>query len=204
MDPHLPATVRSLASHSPSPSHSASASATSSLHKRKRASPSQSHAPPFSSSRDGALTSNDDLESISGRNNTSSSPYSSDEVVDEDEEDYDNAIRTFTSSRLDNTGNVRGRSNSKLKTESTVKVEAKESASVGAGGGVGGGQGSAAGLVVKEDNVKSIFTENIQTSGAYSAREENLKREVVLVSLSIADFQCILGTESSFWVSSPV
>lgn len=79
-----------------------------------------------------------------------------------------------------------------------MKVEAKESASVGAGGGVGGGQGSAAGLVVKEDNVKSIFTENIQTSGAYSAREENLKREVVLVSLSIADFQCILGTESSF------
>lgn len=34
-------------------------------------------------------------------------------------------------------------------------------------------------VVVKEDTVKSIFTENIQTSGAYSAREENLKREVL-------------------------
>ncbi|XP_039128969.1 histone acetyltransferase GCN5-like [Dioscorea cayenensis subsp. rotundata] len=33
------------------------------------------------------------------------------------------------------------------------------------------------GIVVKEDTVKGIFTENIQTSGAYSAREEGLKRE---------------------------
>ncbi|KAL1825977.1 hypothetical protein ACET3Z_012755 [Daucus carota] len=151
MDPHLPAPVRSLPSHTPSPSHSASASATSSLHKRKRASP---HAPPFTS------PSNDDLESISGR--TSSSD---EQVVDEDEDDYDAAIRTFTSSRLEKPGNA------KNKTENLAKVEAKE---------------SGAGLVVKEDSVKSIFTENIQTSGAYSAREENLKREEEAGQLTIA------------------
>ncbi|KAK1373073.1 Histone acetyltransferase [Heracleum sosnowskyi] len=162
MEPHMVAPVRSLPTHSPSPSHSASASATSSLHKRKRASP---HAPPFS----------DDLESISGRNNSSSSPSSSEEVVDEDEDDYDATIRTFTSSRLEN-GSRRG--NVKLKRENLVKVEVKESG--------GGGQVSAPGLVVKEDSVKSIFTENIQTSGAYSAREENLKREEEAGQLKVA------------------
>lgn len=39
------------------------------------------------------------------------------------------------------------------------------------------GPAVASGVTVKEDSVKSIFTENIQTSGAYSAREEGLKRE---------------------------
>ncbi|XP_076930602.1 histone acetyltransferase GCN5-like [Bidens hawaiensis] len=33
------------------------------------------------------------------------------------------------------------------------------------------------GLTVKDDAVKSIFTENLQTHGAYCAREESLKRE---------------------------
>ncbi|XP_076913345.1 histone acetyltransferase GCN5-like [Bidens hawaiensis] len=33
------------------------------------------------------------------------------------------------------------------------------------------------GLMVKDDAVKSIFTENLQTHGAYCAREEGLKRE---------------------------
>lgn len=40
------------------------------------------------------------------------------------------------------------------------------------------GVGSLSGIVVKEDLVKSIFTDNIQTSGAYCAREENLRLEV--------------------------
>ncbi|XP_022857025.1 histone acetyltransferase GCN5-like [Olea europaea var. sylvestris] len=78
---HLTAPGRSRSSQSISPSHSASASATSSIHKRKLA--SDDHAPPFPSSlsdtRDGALTSNDDLESISARarcgNGSSSSQY---------------------------------------------------------------------------------------------------------------------------------
>ena len=39
------------------------------------------------------------------------------------------------------------------------------------------------GVIVKEDATK-IFIENIKTDGAYSAREESLKREVSL-SLSV-------------------
>lgn len=55
-----------------------------------------------------------------------------------------------------------------------VKVETPEG---GKDGGGGGATAASGGGTVKEDTVKSIFTENIQTSGAYSAREEGLKRE---------------------------
>lgn len=76
----------------------------------------------------------------------------------------------------------------KLKTENlssaTVKIESSECGKDGGaqGSGAAGPTSSAAGssvpgIVVKEDASK-IFTENIQTSGAYSAREESLKREV--------------------------
>ncbi|KAM7496029.1 hypothetical protein LguiA_020443 [Lonicera macranthoides] len=177
---HLTATLRSRSSQSPSPSHSASASATSSIHKRKLA--SDDHAPPFPSSFDGALTSNDDLESISARGADSDSDEDSEEVVDDDEEEYDDSsMRTFTASRLENSsGGAPLARNTKMKTENSVKVEPSE---VGKdGGGVGTATGSAPvasvpGIVVKEDSVKNIFTENLQTSGAYSAREESLKRE---------------------------
>ena len=76
--------------------------------------------------------------------------------------------------------------NTKLKTEnSTVKIEnadggkeggAPGSRSVGPTGGAAAGGSSMAGISTKED-VK-IFTGNMQTKGAYSAREESLKREV--------------------------
>lgn len=104
-------------------------------------------------------------------------------MVDDDEEEYDDSsMRTFTASRLENSsGGAPLARNTKMKTENSVKVEPSE---VGKdGGGVGTGTGSAPvasvpGIVVKEDSVKNIFTENLQTSGAYSAREESLKREV--------------------------
>nr|GFC94638.1 histone acetyltransferase GCN5-like isoform X1 [Tanacetum cinerariifolium] len=51
------------------------------------------------------------------------------------------------------------------KLENTVKVEPREVAK------------DANGALVKEETVKSIFTENLQTSGAYCGREESLKRE---------------------------
>nr|GFB94470.1 histone acetyltransferase GCN5 [Tanacetum cinerariifolium] len=35
----------------------------------------------------------------------------------------------------------------------------------------------ASGVLVKQETVKSIFTENLQTSEAYCEREESLKRE---------------------------
>ncbi|KAL6502880.1 DeSI-like protein hag1 [Orobanche hederae] len=182
---HLTAPVRSRSSQSPSPSHSASASATSSIHKRKL--PPEDLAPPFppsfSDTRDGALTSNDDLESISVRGADGSD--SDDESDEEEEEEYDNSMRNFTSSRLEssNGGGLTAR-NTKIKAENSVKTENADVAKDGGGSNnnSGGGlvmglNGSIPGIVVKEDTVKSIFTDNIQTSGAYSAREESLKRE---------------------------
>jgi len=195
---HLTAPNRSRSSQSPSPSHSASASATSSIHKRKRAAAaaaSDDHLPPLAPSsfsadtRDGALTSNDDLESISARGADSDSDDAedSDAVVDDDEDEFDNdsSMRTFTAARLETTAGVSaagsGR-NAKIKIENTnVKIENSDSGKDGghtgtAAAGPAAAGSSAPGIVVKEDSVK-IFTENLQTSGAYSAREENLKRE---------------------------
>ncbi|XP_011026071.1 PREDICTED: histone acetyltransferase GCN5-like [Populus euphratica] len=196
---HLTAPNRSRSSQSPSPSHSASASATSSIHKRKRAAAvaaSDDHLPPLAPSsfsadtRDGALTSNDDLESISARGADSDSDDAedSDAVVDDDEDEFDNdsSMRTFTAARLETTAGVSaagssGR-NAKIKVENTnVKIENSDGGKDGGHTGTGAvgpaATGSSApGIVVKEVSLK-IFTENLQTSGAYSAREENLKRE---------------------------
>ncbi|MCE3216322.1 hypothetical protein HAX54_006131 [Datura stramonium] len=184
---HLTAPGRSRSSQSPSPSHSASASATSSIHKRKMA--SDDHAPPFPSSfsdtRDGALTSNDDLESISARGGgaDSDSEDDSEEVGDDDEEDYDaSSMRNFTASRLENSvAMVHSGRNTKLKSDNSVKIESSE---VVKEGGTGSGNiapptatGSVSGAAVKDESMKNIFTDNLQTSGAYTAREESLKRE---------------------------
>ncbi|KAG7565679.1 Acyl-CoA N-acyltransferase [Arabidopsis suecica] len=205
---HLNAANRSRSSQTPSPSHSASASVTSSLHKRKlaattaaNAAASEDHAPPSTSfppssfsadTRDGALTSNDELESISARgNDTDSDPDESEDIVvddDEDEfapeQDQDSSIRTFTAARLDSSSGVNGSTrNTKLKTESsTVKLESsdggKDVGSSVVGTGVSGtvGGSSISGLVPKDESVK-VLAENFQTSGAYIAREETLKRE---------------------------
>ncbi|XP_075492357.1 histone acetyltransferase GCN5 isoform X1 [Primulina tabacum] len=191
---HLTAPVRSRSSQSPSPSHSATASATSTIHKRKL--PPEDHAPPFppslSDTRDGALTSNDDLESISARGADSDSDEESEEVADEEYDD--SSVRNFTASRLENSNsagpNIGVVRNTKLKAENSVKVEPTDVGRDGgtanngnnsnvnsSGNAVAGTNGSVPGIVVKEDNVKSIFTDNIQTSGAYSSREESLKRE---------------------------
>ncbi|KAH0671450.1 hypothetical protein KY290_026957 [Solanum tuberosum] len=185
---HLTAPARSRSSQSPSPSHSASASATSSIHKRKMA--SDDHAPPFPSSfsdtRDGALTSNDDLESISARGGgaDSDSEDDSEEVGDDDEEDYDaSSMRNFTASRLETSvAMVPSGRNTKLKSDNSVKNESSEIAKE-AGTGCSGNvapptaTGSVSGAVVKDESMKNIFTDNLQTSGAYTAREESLKRE---------------------------
>lgn len=198
---HLTGTNRSRSSQSPSPSHSASASATSSIHKRKLA--SEDHVPPFPPSfsaetRDGALTSNDDLESISARGggaDSDSDDDSDDAVVEDDEDDFDNdsSIRNFTAARLDNSGAAGPASASasasaarttKIKPNATVKIENADNkdgvtaAGANAAGPAAGTIGnSTSGIVVKEDASK-IFADSIQTSGAYISREESLKREV--------------------------
>ncbi|XP_038881860.1 histone acetyltransferase GCN5 isoform X3 [Benincasa hispida] len=198
---HLTGTNRSRSSQSPSPSHSASASATSSIHKRKLA--SEDHVPPFPPSfsaetRDGALTSNDDLESISARGggaDSDSDDDSDDAVVEDDEDEFDNdsSMRNFTAARLENSGaggsasasaSASAARTTKIKPNATVKIE---NADINKDGGTGGGTnaaGSAAGttgnsvsgIAVKEDASK-IFADSVQTSGAYISREENLKRE---------------------------
>ncbi|XP_047253892.1 histone acetyltransferase GCN5 isoform X2 [Capsicum annuum] len=185
---HLTAPGRSRSSQSPSPSHSASASATSSIHKRKMA--SDDHAPPFPSSfsdtRDGALTSNDDLESISARGGDadSDSEDDSEEVGDDDEEDYDaSSMRNFTASRLENSvAMVPSGRNTKLKRDNSVKIESSEVVKEGGTGCCGNVAPPTAtvpvsGALVKDESMKNIFTDNLQTSGAYTAREESLKRE---------------------------
>ncbi|XP_075096808.1 histone acetyltransferase GCN5-like isoform X1 [Nicotiana tabacum] len=179
---HLTAPGRSRSSQSPSPSHSASASATSSIHKRKMA--SDDHAPPFPSSfsdtRDGALTSNDDLESISARGGgaDSDSEDDSEEVGDDDEEDYDgSSMRNFTASRLENSAPSGSGRNNKLKNDNSVKIESSEVVKEGSVTPPTAAAGSVSGAVVKDESMKNIFTDNLQTSGAYTAREESLKRE---------------------------
>ncbi|KAH7677152.1 Histone acetyltransferase protein [Dioscorea alata] len=199
MDGHSGAPVRSRTSQTPSPSHSASASASASSsvhHKRKF----HATVTPFSGPDAGALTSNDDLDSVSAReddeeDDTDDDDDEEEEVDEDDEEDEDHdSMRTFTAARLDGgAGPGGGGSNSSRsakppKPEPSVTVKAERPSAVekergGATGNASGQQTPAAtaglipGIVVKEDTVKGIFTENIQTSGAYSAREEGLKRE---------------------------
>ncbi|XP_021764323.1 histone acetyltransferase GCN5-like isoform X1 [Chenopodium quinoa] len=194
--------ARSRSSHShsqsQSPSHSSASvsAATSSLHhhphhnKRKRPPPpttTTNDAPPPSSFLSADTT--DDLDSISAAtpaDNSSDDAAAATPAYNDDDDDDDNdnfhpndssSIRTFTAARLD--GAPRSTKLSKVDGAS-VKVEVSDSAKDGAnsgGGAVPVGPANASGVTVKEDPVKSIFTENIQTSGAYSAREEGLKRE---------------------------
>ncbi|KAL5702144.1 histone acetyltransferase [Ranunculus cassubicifolius] len=169
--------IRSRTSQSPSPSHSASASVGSSVrNKRKLASDDNNHIPPS------FLTDLDNNNSVRGLD--SESDDESDEVLDDEEEEDDNenddSMRVFTNARLENNvkRNVKPKIESSLvKNESAVDTgkDTRGGGSVPAAVNVGG---SISGIVVKEDNVnKSVFTENLQTSGAYSAREESLKRE---------------------------
>ncbi|CAN6441147.1 unnamed protein product [Victoria cruziana] len=205
---------------SASPSHSASASVSSSAHKRKlnedlpsSSLPPHHHLPhphphhhhlypsSLSDTRDGALTSNDDLDSISARadSDPDSDSENEEEVeVEEEEEDDDDdeeedededSMRTFTAARLDNSSarNMKPKvENTPVKPEAeNVKEERSGPAAAPAAQTAAAATQSAAGIIVKDDPAKGIFTENIQTSGAYSAREESLKREMHLISGSV-------------------
>ncbi|KAI7726659.1 hypothetical protein M8C21_006127, partial [Ambrosia artemisiifolia] len=129
------------------------------------------------------------------------------DVVDDDEEEYDDSsMRNFTASRLENSNNNNNSAgqtvrNTKMKVESTVKVEVGEGGREGGGGGGVGSvstpaSGSGSGMVVKEDNnVKSIFTENLQTSGAYCGREESLKREEEAGTLKLIGLKNIFARQ---------
>lgn len=132
----------------------------------------------FSLSETGVMVSNDDLESISAREEEDDS--------EEDDDDAHDSMRTFTNVRVDMHNNGIGGSGSRIvkpRKSETVKMENFSENGVGKdnGGqlvGMTGSVGLMSGIVVKDDTVKGIFTENIQTSGAYCTREEGLKREV--------------------------
>ncbi|XP_078436762.1 histone acetyltransferase of the GNAT family 1 isoform X2 [Wolffia australiana] len=81
-----------------------------------------------------------------------------DEEEDEGDDDHD-SLRTFTAARLEGTNS---RSAKPPKSESLSAI---------------GETGAKDERGAKEEAAKGIFTENIQTSGAYCAREEALRRE---------------------------
>ncbi|XP_031487712.1 histone acetyltransferase GCN5 [Nymphaea colorata] len=198
---------------SASPSHSASASVSSSAHKRKlnedlpsSSLPPHHHLPhphphhhhlypsSLSDTRDGALTSNDDLDSISARADSDPDSDSEneeegeaeeeeedDEEEEEEEDEEEDSMRTFTAARLDNSSarNVKPKvENAPVKLEAeNVKEERAVPVAAPAAQTAAATVQSTAGIIAKDDPSKGIFTENIQTSGAYSAREESLKRE---------------------------
>ncbi|CAO2818843.1 unnamed protein product [Amaranthus hypochondriacus] len=197
LNPTTTTGARSRSSHShsqsQSPSHSSASvsAATSSLrhhsHHNKRKLPP----PPAATTIDAPPSSiisaenNDDLDSISA---ATPADNSSDDAAgatpadndDDDDDDNDNfppsnssSIRTFTAARLD----AAPRSSKLSKVDaSAVKVEVMDTVKDGANSGGGSTPIGNSGAVVKEDPAKNT-TENIQTCGAYSAREEGLKRE---------------------------
>nr|GEU53906.1 histone acetyltransferase GCN5 isoform X2 [Tanacetum cinerariifolium] len=126
-------------------SDSAFAYATSSLRKRK-----------LIASEDQAPL-NDDLESVSVRNELDDSEEFQEDVLNNDDEEEiydDSSMWNFTVMWLESSGGVGGGRNVKAKLENTVKVEPSEVAK------------DASGALVKEETMKSIFTKNLQTSGA--------------------------------------
>jgi len=186
-----------------------------------------SHPSSLSESRDGALTSNDDDDNLTGGNqsqldsmsagNTDGREDFDDEDDDDDEEDDDevegdeedqdhdpdadddsddghDSMRTFTAARLDNgapnSRNLKPKADAAgvavaaiVKTEpilDTVKEEkiSSNNNNVSANNAQVAPSGSAVLLnAVKEEANKPTSTDHIQTSGAYCAREESLKRE---------------------------
>nr|GEY93711.1 histone acetyltransferase GCN5 isoform X2 [Tanacetum cinerariifolium] len=154
-------------SQSPSLSHSASASATLSLRKRKLTA-SEDHAP-----------SNDDLESVSVRNESDDSEeFEKDVLNDDDKEEIydDSSMRNFTVTRLESSGGVGGGRNVKAKLGNTVNVKPSEVAK------------DASGALVKEETMKSIFTEMLG---------------LLRILLMFVMFQIIMTSLEIPWISRP-
>ncbi|CAA7399261.1 unnamed protein product [Spirodela intermedia] len=164
--------------HSP-PSHSASASASSSARqKRKYQATVSAVAPPIggpfavpeSGVGSAALASNDDMDSISAKEEEGDEYEDEEEDEDEDGDEDQDSMRTFTAARLEgqNAPGVSGGTVAQgQRSAGRMTGELPAQSSVGNAGGAS----------AKEEAAKGIFTENLQTSGAYCAREEGLKRE---------------------------
>ncbi|KAL9243032.1 hypothetical protein vseg_016972 [Gypsophila vaccaria] len=171
---------RSSQSQSQSPSHSAASAATSHHHHTKRklaASPSPSHAPPSLLSADAGDSDSDAAAALAA------TPAAAD-----DDDDDGSSMRTFTAARLDGAARTSKLSKVDGGGAAAVKVEAVE---VSKDGGERNSNSVAAATTtaVKDENgVKSVATENIPASGAYSAREESLRHEEDIGKLK---FECL-------------
>ncbi|KAL5697270.1 histone acetyltransferase [Ranunculus cassubicifolius] len=147
---HSIAPVRSRNSNSPSQSHSASASVCSSAQRRKLDSDDTASPFPFSNNN----------------SDTRDSALTSNTDLEEDSEEVgggggggegNSSIRVFRNARLQKKANLRSR---------------KAKGEIGGDEMVG-----CISAVVKEGGMQGLLVENIPKTGAYSAREENLKRE---------------------------
>ncbi|TVU31063.1 hypothetical protein EJB05_22730 [Eragrostis curvula] len=150
----------------PSPSHSGATSGGGASHRKRKLPPS--------SLSDATADEDDDTTAPSSPSTAPSSPSRpSSPSSSHSDDDDDDSMQTFTAARLDGApGSASGRP---PKPDSS-SVSAAAAAAAAASGGPKPDSGNAAAGDGKEDP-KGLFTDNLQTSGAYSAREEGLKRE---------------------------
>uniref|UniRef100_A0A0D9XJR0 histone acetyltransferase n=1 Tax=Leersia perrieri TaxID=77586 RepID=A0A0D9XJR0_9ORYZ len=149
----------------PSPSHSGATSGGGASHRKRKLPPS--------SLSDATADEDDDTTAPSSPSTSPSSPSRpSSPSSSHSDDDDDDSLHTFNAARLD--GAPASSSGRPPKPESST-VSAAAAAAAAAAAPKPDGASAAAGDG-KEDP-KGLFTDNIQTSGAYSAREEGLKRE---------------------------
>ncbi|KAJ6829488.1 histone acetyltransferase GCN5 [Iris pallida] len=201
-----PVRSRTSQSPSPSHS-TASASASSSVHhKRKFPPPDVISAKEYDEEEEETEMDEEEEEEIE-EEEEEEEPEEEEIDDDQDEENNNtnnnSSMRTFTAARFDAAApqsNLRSvakppknepgasittaasaASAAGIKVEGVVgAVKEEGGGSVGPAGGPAaavGGLNIIPGIMVKDDPAKGIFTDNIQASGAYSAREEGLKRE---------------------------
>lgn len=146
----------------PSPSHSGATSGGGASHRKRKL-------PPPSLS-DATADEDDDTTAPSSPATSPSSPSRpSSPSSSHSDEDDDDSLTTFTAARLDAAPASSSGRPPKPDSSSASAITAASAAPKNDAASAAAGDG-------KEDS-KGLFTDNIQTSGAYSAREEGLKRE---------------------------
>ncbi|AQK65417.1 histone acetyl transferase GNAT/MYST 101 [Zea mays] len=153
----------------PSPSHSGATSGGGASHRKRKLPPS--------SLSDATGDEDDDTTAPSSPSTAPSSPSRpSSPSSSHSDDDDDDSLHTFNAARLDGAPSGGSASGRPPKPDSSSVSAAAAAAAAAVGGGPKPEPGSANAGDGKEDT-KGLFTDNLQTSGAYSAREEGLKRE---------------------------
>ncbi|WVZ58996.1 hypothetical protein U9M48_009206 [Paspalum notatum var. saurae] len=153
----------------PSPSHSGATSGGGASHRKRKLPPS--------SLSDATADEDDDTTAPSSPSTPPSSPSRpSSPSSSHSDDDDDDSLHTFNAARFDGAPGGGSASGRPPKPDSSSVSASAAAAAAAAGAGPKPEPGSAAAGDGKEDP-KGLFTDNLQTSGAYSAREEGLKRE---------------------------